>query len=148
MKTFKKLAIFATALILALSFGAFASCGDGNTSSPAESSPEESSIVEVTDAYKFIVKHADGTPAVGYAIQLCLGMEFCMAPADTDANGVAIVNPADYQKGADAYDIHVLIPNGNGGYETDAQYNYVYAEFNESATTPATYGEVTLTLKN
>ncbi len=148
MKNMKKWAIFMTALSLAFSFGAFAACGGGNVdsseSTPTESSTPTQSNPQEQNAYTFIVKHADGTPAVGYGIQLCKGDSCLPSLPATDASGKAVVSCV-----ADVYDIHVCIPDlENGGYMYDESYNMVYADFNEATTTPATYGEITLTLKN
>ena len=63
-------------------------------------------------------------------VQICKGTELCLAPVATDANGKAEVSTGTY--GEYAYEIHILnLPSG-----------YTFSP----ATTPATYGEVVITL--
>lgn len=129
MKLFKKLASLCLAIGLTLGLGAFAACGDGNNSSSSSSSSSSSAPAEAT-GYKFTVKYADGTAAVGMQIQICKGTDICLAPVATDANGVAEVTTGTF--GEYAYEIHILnLPSG-----------YTFSP----TTTPATYGEVVVTL--
>ncbi len=98
MKLFKKLATICTALILSLGLGAaFAAC-DGNEG--GNSLPQNSSQADTSVKYNFYVVKADGTPAVGYGIQLCkrkangeLGS--CLNAVGVGADGTAKVSIDD-----------------------------------------------------
>lgn len=142
MKTFKKLAIFATALTLAFSFGAFAACGGGDKDNSSNSSPTESSTPTENvneNAYTFIVKNADGSAAQNVSVQLCTynaTYNACYAPVAVDANGISVYEPQSGFPGAGIYEIHLL----------DDMNNQV--EFDGPTQTTAEYGEITLTLKN
>ena len=127
MAKFKKVATLCLALLMGCAVGMFATaCNDDEVSS----TPTNSEQTEVTDAYKFVVVYEDGTPAVGMQVQICKGTEVCLAPVATDAQGVSVVKTTF---GEFAYDIHIL--NLPTGYT-----------FNPEKT-PATYGEVKITLK-
>ena len=144
MKTFKTLAIFATALTLALSFGTFAACGgDKDNSSSNSSSPTESSTIETNEnVYTFIVKNADGIAAQNVSVQLCtykadgVTIDACYAPVAVDANGISVYEPQGGFPGAGIYEIHLLDDMNNA------------IEFDGPTQTTAEYGEITLTLKN
>ncbi len=79
----------------------------------SSSSVEDSSVADSSDdvtpienGYTFKVLKADGTPATGYQVQICLtGNTFaCLMPIPVDGNGYANY-PADKTK---SYDIHML----------------------------------------
>ena len=135
MKKIGKLAILGLSLTLAFGFSAFTACKDNNeeSSSVSSSVSEESSTPATQTGYKFTVLNADGTPAANRMILLCQD-ENCFQPVTTDANGIAVYK---VNQGAGVYDIHVL-------NEADPS---AYDEFDGPATTPAEYGEITLTLK-
>ena len=109
MKLFKKLAIACLSLTMLAGFAAFASCGDKTNDNPAnsnsntESSSEVSSDVAQTEAFKFRVLKADGTPAVGYVVQLC--NKTCAFSEATDENGEVSFAGGD---GEVVYEIHVF----------------------------------------
>lgn len=138
MKFLKKLAILATALTLCLGASAlFTACGGGNNSSSSSSaSSVESSVETPATAYKFIVLNADGTPAKDINVQLCTaGATMCFMPMLTDANGVVEYAPMGFP-GEGEYEIHLFTADMT-----------TPLEFNGSATTPATFNTITLTLK-
>lgn len=85
------------------------------------------------EAYTFIVKNADGTAATDVQIQLCNLNEdgVCDAPVDVDENGEAEVVPT---WGEGEFEIHVLKNNKQ-------------VEFDGAEKTPATFGEIEITLK-
>lgn len=128
MKFFKKVAIAAMTLSLALSTCALASCTDG----------KDSSSTEASVCYTFIVKNADGSAAQNVNVQLCAYQEdgvtlgTCYMPVAVNADGKCEYTAAPE---AGVYEIHLLDTNNES------------VAFDGPTTTPAEYGEITLTLK-
>lgn len=128
MKFFKKLAIAAMTLSLALSACALASCTDG----------KDSSSTEASVCYTFTVKNADGSAAQNIKIQLCAYQEdgvtlgTCYMPVSVNAEGKCEYTAAP---AAGVYEIHLLDENSES------------VAFDGPSKTPAEYGEITLTLK-
>lgn len=127
MKFFKKLAIAAMTLSLALSTCALASCTDD----------EASSSTEVSVCYTFVVKNADGTPAQNVSVQLCAykddgELDACQNPVAVNAEGTCNYT---YFTEPGRYHIQIL----------DANYDSV--DFDGVHDTPTDFGTVTLTLK-
>ena len=149
MKLLRKLAILATALTLCLGASAlFTACGGGNNSSSSSSvssvavSSSASSVAassseeSAATAYKFVVLNSDGTPAKDINVQLCTaGATMCFMPMLTDADGVVKYAPMGFP-GEGEYEIHLFTADMT-----------TPLEFNGSATTPATFNTITLTLK-
>ena len=133
----QKLITFLTAVILSLSAIAFASCqnpGDSASNSAGTSASDSvSDTPETATAYEFTVVDENGAPIVNVGVQLCLGEEFCLQPVYTDANGKATVTPPN---GEDIYDIHLQDLSDEYTFDNDAH------------KTPATYGEVTVTVQS
>ncbi len=141
MKAFKKLAGLCLGLTLCFGLCAFAACD--KESAPESSSPavESSSPADENEAtaYVFTVLDKDGNPLKDYRVLLCYmdgENESCLAPVTTDADGKAIVNPKQYGKAADVYDIHVMTATSSD-----------YLDFEGAEKTEAVYGEYTLKLK-
>ena len=141
MKKIRKLAILATSLVLALSFGAFAACNDDSDNSDnSSSSNTESSIVDGVDpmtqpGFKFKVVDQDGNPVEGVVIQLCITT--CTFSEKTNADGLVAYTGTE---GEGEYDIHVF--SGNPMIEQGAS-----QLSHEGATkTPATYSDDVITL--
>lgn len=127
MKLFKKFAVTCLALTLCLGMASMVACGDkgngnGNSqtesSSVVDSSENESSsesgssaVQAQENAYNFLVKNADGSPAVGYKVQLCTtdDSKTCYMPsAQTDANGFVYITAGPSCPNPAAYEVHVL----------------------------------------
>ncbi len=111
MKIFKKLATIAMALSLCLGAGAaLVACGGkgGDTSSTGNSVTSEApaELKPIENGYTFKVLNADGTPAVGYKVQLC-DTNGCKNSSTTDANGVATITDAVVSAGE--YEMHLLL---------------------------------------
>jgi hypothetical protein len=129
MKFLKTLILFTMALGLCFTAAA---CG-GDTD---ETSNTQSSVEQTTEGYTFIVLNADGTPAQGVNVQLCVlgNAAACYMPIATDASGKVIYNPMGFP-GAGEYEIHLF------------DLNMSALEFTGPVSTPTVYGEITLTLK-
>ena len=72
---------------------------------------EGTSIEPQANAYNFLVLKADGSPAVGYKVQMCTtdGSGMCYMFVDVDANGfVAITVDRDVCPAPGVYEVHVL----------------------------------------
>ena len=134
MKFFKKLAIACLTLTMFAGLASFAACGE-NTDNNSSS---ESSTPAQTETYKFKIVKADGTPAVGYVVQLCITT--CTFSTPADANGEISYAGTE---GEGAYEIHVFTANPMLGEAASV-------EFNGPTHTPAEYSDdvITLTLKN
>ena len=137
MKALKKIAGICLALTLCFGIGALTACNDnaGNTSSITSEQPTGAS------GYKFKVLNADGTPAVGYQVQLCIlnskgEQTACYMPIAVGENGQVTYAPQGFP-GAGTYNIHVL----------DAKNAQV--EFEGAEKTPTEYNteDIVLTLK-
>ncbi|MBE5746822.1 MAG: hypothetical protein E7352_01455 [Clostridiales bacterium] len=144
MKLFKKLAAACLALTFCFGLATLVACGDKggvtppvNSSSPvdtnsdsndessapvdtdsdSEGNDEGSDVVAKENAYNFLIRNADGSAAVGYAVQMCTtdGSGICYAPSNaigniSDENGFVYVemgsmscpNPA-------VYEVHVML---------------------------------------
>lgn len=131
MKFLKTLVLFTMALGLCFTAAA---CGD-NTN---ETSNTQSSVEQTTEGYTFIVLNADGTPAQGVCIKLCIlgNKGACFMPMATDASGKVIYNPMGFP-GAGEYEISIVSASN---YDESL-------EFTGPVSTPTVYGEITLTLK-
>ena len=134
MKFFKKLAIACLTLTMFAGLASFAACG-GNADNNSSS---ESSTPAQTGTYKFKIVKADGTPAVGYVVQLC--SKTCIFSEPADANGEISCAGTE---GEGAYEIHVFTANPN-------LVEAVAVEFDGPTQTPATYSDdiIVLTLNN
>ena len=143
MKFFKKLAIACLSLTLLAGFAVLASCGDNtdnsadNSVSNSQSESSASSDSTQTEAFKFRVLKADGSPAVGYVVQLC--NKTCAFSAETDANGEVSFAGGD---GEVAYEIHVFSALPQNGGKNVAHTG--------ATSTPAEYGNdvIVLTLND
>lgn len=135
--TMKKLITFLTAVILSLSAIAFVACQapteSAGNSAGTSASDSVNDTPETATAYEFTVVDENGAPIVNVGVQLCLGEDSCLHPVFTDANGKATVTPPN---GENTYDIHLL------GLSSD------YTFDNDAHKTPATYGEVTVTVQS
>lgn len=70
---------------------------------------ESSGIVTQANAYNFKILKADGTPAVGYNIQLCSTDGTCYPPSIvSDANGFVAVTTSRNFPGPGIYEVHVM----------------------------------------
>ncbi len=140
MKLIKKLALVCMSLTLCAGVCAMTACfGDDSSSSSTTSSVETSSEATATaTAYKFKVVKADGSPAVGYRVLICIANGACNPPVATDENGEATVVPTALG-GAGTYEIHVMDDQGNSDY----------LEFTGLTVTPNAFSNdvITLTLK-
>ena len=142
MKLIKKLALLCASLTLCAGVCSMTACfGDEASSSSAPSSQEASSEAPAAaTGYKFKVVKADGTPAAGYHVLICLANGACNPPAQTDSNGEVTVEPIAALGGkAGEYEIHVM----------DADMNSDYLDFDGLTITPSTYNTeaIVLTLK-
>ncbi|MBQ8405900.1 MAG: hypothetical protein IJX09_04535 [Clostridia bacterium] len=135
MKFFKKLAIACLTLTMFAGLATFAACGGDNNNANGNNSNSEQPAQ--TEGFKFKIVKADGTPAVGYVVQLCKST--CIFSEPANENGEITFGGGE---GEIAYDIHVwsALPQ-NGGAEV---------EFTGATQTPAAYSDdvITLTLKN
>ncbi len=127
MKFFKKVAIAAMTLSLALSTCALASCTDG----------KDSSSTEASVCYTFIVKNADGSAAQNVSVQLCAykedgELDACQPPVAVDAEG-----KCDYTYFTEPGRYHIQVLDAN----------YESVDFDGVHDTPTDFGTVTLTLK-
>ena len=131
MKFFKKVAIAAMTLSLALSTCALASCTDG----------KDSSSTAASVCYTFIVINANGTAAHNVSVMLCKmdDSALCFGIQPINAEGKCEYTAAPE---AGVYAIHIV---NQGGDYTIGEDGYV--AFDGPTTTPAEYGEITLTLK-
>ncbi len=95
MKFFKKLATFTMALALCVGIGAAAACGGEKD--------------DADKGYTFKVLNADGTPAVGYSVQLCTkdGVS-CYQLVSIDEDGIIFYKLEDTSVD---YEIHILDAN-------------------------------------
>lgn len=136
MKFFKKMAIACLTLTMFAGLASFAACG-GNTDNSSNSSNESSTPAEA-EAYKFKIVKADGTPAVGYVVKLCITT--CTFSSPADENGEISYAGTE---GEGEYEIHVFTGNPMLGEATSV-------EFTGATKTPAKYSNdvITLTLKN
>ncbi len=134
MKFFKKLAIACLTLTMFAGLATFAACGDNNNANNSNSNTESPAQ---TEGFKFKIVKADGSPAVGYVVQLCKST--CAFSEPVNANGEVIFAGVE---GEISYEIHVFtaLPQ-NGGQ---------MVEFTGAAETPTQYGDdvITLTLKD
>ena len=126
MKKFKKLASVLMALTLTFGFcGVMASCGGDDKPDTSSQQPQ--------NAYTFTVLNKDGSAAADVKVQLCdpaTGVCLTNMPV-TDENGKATFT-ADK---ATTYDIHLW------NLDTSVEYTVEGAQ-----QTPATFGEVTVTV--
>ncbi|MBQ8323463.1 MAG: hypothetical protein IJX91_05805 [Clostridia bacterium] len=146
MSKIKKLISLLAATTLCFGMCALTACGGDDSSTPSVSNTESSdtgSNEEISDAYVIYVKNSDGTPATNVRVQLCKGLEFCLGqlPELVDENGKVVIKPSDSELngvacGADEYDIHI--------WSGDMTNELEYEETDKK--TPATYGEITLTI--
>ena len=136
MKFFKKLAIACLTLTMFAGLATFAACGGDNNNANGNNSNSEQPAQ--TEGFKFKIVKADGSPAVGYAVQLCT-TNSCTFSEVANENGEITFGGGE---GEIAYDIHVwsALPQ-KGGAEV---------EFTGATQTPAAYSDdvITLTLKN
>ena len=117
----KKIITFA--LILCMSIAMLAACG-GSGSDSGSSIPENPG-----DVYRVVVNDESGAAVQGVMVQFCSD-QMCLM-GETDANGIAAFE--DQPEGS--YTVHVYsVPDGFAEDETE------YA-------VPATYGDVSITLK-
>ena len=134
MKFFKKLAIACLTLTMFAGLATFAACGDNNNANNGNSNTQQPAQ---TEGFKFKIVKADGTPAVGYVVQLCKST--CAFSEPADKNGEVTFGGAE---GEISYEIHVFtaLPQ-NGGQ---------MVEFTGAANTPAEYSNdvITLTINN
>ena len=133
MKAFKKLAGLCLALTLCVGFGAFAACGE--TESSDDSTPTQSTPVD-TETYHFKVVDAEGNPVKDHVIQLCINT--CTFSGKTNANGEVSYAGTE---GAGEYEIHVFTAHPADGGSSVA--------FEGATHTPAAYSDdvIVLTLK-
>ena len=118
MKLLKKLATVCLSLTMLAGIGFIA------TTATACGTTQES---PATETYKFKIVKADGTPAVGYVVQLCINT--CTFSQPTNANGEVSYAGTE---GAGAYEIHVFTANpADGGAPV---------EFTGATHTPTEYG--------
>ncbi len=119
MKLFKKLATLGMALALCLGIGAVAACGDKKD--------------DADKGYTFKVLNADGTPALGYSVQLCKTDGSCIEFVAIDEDGVIFYKLEDTSID---YAVHIL----------DSKQNQV--EFTGLKTVKANHeGEIAITLR-
>ena len=133
MKLFKKLAIACLSLTMLAGFASFAACGSTDNNSASNSGNSNTEQPAQTEGFKFKVVKADGTPAVGYVVQLCNNT--CTFSEAANENGEITFGGGE---GALAYEIHVFsaLPQ-NGG---------VQVEFTGATHTPAEYSDDVITL--
>ncbi|MBQ7830495.1 MAG: hypothetical protein IJ393_00290 [Clostridia bacterium] len=133
-----------------------ASSESASESSSANSSVDSSSsedVQPVDGAYVFVVKHADGSPAVGVGVQLCTATQCIEHFPKTNAAGVSVFKVSEQQlegapATAQAYTIHIveLDEYGYPAYNDDYTEMLEY-EIDGVNTTPTEYGVVYITLK-
>ena len=136
MKFFKKLAIACLTLTMFAGLASFAACG-GNTDNNSSS---ESSTPAQTEGYKFKIVKADGTPAAGYVVQLCITT--CTFSEPANANGEISYAGTE---GEGKYEIHVFTAN-----PMTAMNGAESVEFTGATHTPEQYSDdvIVLTLKD
>ncbi len=118
MKVFKKLATLVTALALCVGVGATVAACDKNSAEKG---------------YTFTVLNKDGTPAVGYSVQLCKTDGSCLEFVNIDEDGTIFYK---LDNTGISYEVHIL----------DARQYSV--EFSGLKTLPANHtGEIQITLK-
>ena len=107
----------------------------------SESSENSSEIVAQANAYNFKVFKADGSPAVGYQVQMCTtdGSGICYMPVDIDANGFAAITTGPACPAPSVYEVHVLGYNESYG-------TYEPVELTETIYTPATFSTEFITI--
>ena len=137
MKFFKKMAIACLTLTMLAGLASFAACGGDNNNANGNNSSESSTPAEA-EAYKFKIVKADGTPAVGYVVELCITE--CTFSSPADANGEISYAGTE---GEGEYEIHVFTGNPMLGEATSV-------EFTGATKTPAKYSNdvIVLTLNN
>ncbi len=119
MKLFKKLATFGMAIALCLGVGAVAACGGDKD--------------DAKKGYTFKVVNEDGTPAIGYSVQLCKTDGSCIEFVAIDEDGVIFYELEDTSID---YVVHIL----------DSKQNQV--DFTGLKTVTANHeGEISLKLK-
>ena len=128
MKIFKKLAIVCLSLTMMAGVAAFTACGNNNGNNNTNSE------TPATETYNFKVVNADGTPAVGYVIQLCINT--CTFSQPTNASGEVSYAGTE---GAGAYEIHVFTANPAEGGEP--------VEFTGATHTPTEYSSEVIVLQ-
>ncbi len=106
MKLFKKLATLVMALALCVGVGATVACGGDNK--------------KEDKGYTFKVLNADGTPAVGYSVQLCKTDGSCLEFVAIDEDGEIFYALEDTSI---SYELHILDASQNqvefkGGLKT------------------------------
>lgn len=106
MKFLKKLAIACLTLTMFAGLASFAACGDTNDNGNGTSNNQPAQ----TETFKFKILKADGSPAVGYVVQLC--ERTCAFSEPANENGEVSCAGAD---GEVSYAIHVFTANPTKG---------------------------------
>lgn len=131
MKIFAGTILSVSLLAGAVAFTACNGTSDSaSTGTSASTSDSTGSSVEETNGYKVKVLYPDGSPVEGARVQFCTA-DNCLAKTYVTGSDGTVFFPCN----EDVYDVHIIdgIPEG---YEFDAN----------AYKTPATYGEVTVSL--